>query len=1138
MQKTAFCYRQPVVSLFTKQRAASNLTKTLLVMKLTAFLLLIAVLQVSAGTKAQTVTYTAKSASLQKVFAVVRQQTGFLFFYDPAMLRDSKPVTISAENLPLESFIRSVLKDQPLTYTIENKTVFISRKPAPAIPEAEKLLSPPSFVTGRVVNAGGEPLQGATITVKRTRTGTNTDVNGIYLLKYVEPNDTLVFSFIGYKTSLQAVGGRSVLNVKMEEAKSGLDEVVIQAYGRTTQRLTTGNIARVTAEEIAKQPVMDPLLALQGRVAGLVVTPQTGYQGGPVKIEIRGRNAINTDFTSDPLYIIDGVPLTVLDVNGTEYSFSGGSYSRGLDLMELSRSGGQSPLFGINPSDIESFEILKDADATAIYGSRGANGVILITTKRGHAGKNNLSLDLSTGVNVITRYWDLLNTEQYLTMRKEAFKNDGIIPTAVNAPDLKLWDSTRYTNWQKVAYGGTGRWINAQSALSGGNAQTIYRVSAGYNRATDITTVSGATQRLSLATSLTTRSLNQRFSLTFSGSYSFSEITQISIPSLSVLPPNAPPLFDSSGAINFKEYRGAGISNPVAGLFNPYTGKTRALNSAMNISYTIAKGFVAKVNLGYNNSQNDQSSFIYISSQDPEPPPSSPKPTGSATFGYNFASNLSVEPLLEYSRLLGKGSLNVLVGGTAQSSITKGHSIRGTNYTSDVFLQTITAAPNIVAEDAYGEYKYTGVFARLGYNWENKYILNLNARRDGSSRFGEANRFGNFGSAGVAWIVSDEEWMKKALPSFITLIKLRGSIGVTGSDGVGDYKYLSQFGNAAPVLTSYNGITPLTPQILENPDFHWQENKKLEGALDLGFFQDRLSLEVAYYRNRCNNQLVQFPIPAFSGFTTVVLNSPANVQNSGWEFLMSAGILRGKKLEWSANFNLGMNENKLLSYPLFEESPYYTTLKIGGSLNDIYVFHYEGVDPKTGEYMYTDHNNDGIVASNGSVPKGTGTDDMYYRLNRAPKFTGGMGHQLRYKSLQLTAFFSFTKQIARSAISATHAGNMGNISTYQFENRWHEPDQIAIFSRFSTLQVQNNLRFTDASGQYTDASFIRLRTLALSYTIPQALVKKMKMNNLSFNLNAQNIFVLTKYKGLDPEMQSFGSMPPTRTITLGISASF
>ncbi|HEY0176485.1 MAG TPA: SusC/RagA family TonB-linked outer membrane protein, partial [Pedobacter sp.] len=987
---------------------------------------------------------------------------------------------------------------------------------------------------GKVTNSRGEPLAGATVVIKRTKTGVNTDVNGIYLLKSAETTDTLIVSFLGYKTLTVPIKKRTIINIGLEEATSGLDEVVVQAYGHTTQRTTTGNIARVTSKDIEKQPVMNPLMALEGRVAGLIITPQSGYESGPLKVEIRGRNSVNQNFTSDPLYIIDGVPLTVLDVGGVRHTSDKGSYSMGIDQGGLSRSGGQSPLFNLNPTDIESIEVLKDADATSIYGSRGANGVILITTKRGKSGDNQFTLSAGQGVSFVTRYWDMLNTPQYLEMRREAFRNNGITPTIANASDITKFDNNAYTDWQKYAYGGLGNFTNIQTSLSGGNDLTTFRVSGGFNTSTDITTASGVNQRGSVAVNLNNHSRNQKFNLSLSANYGFSETNQISVSGTSLLPPNAPPVYDQNGNLNYDGWRGT-TSFPFATLLQPYEGKSKLLTTNLTLNYTLLKGLVIRTSAGYNNTQGDQQSFNPIAAQDPK---GLTKPTGGANFAKTGIENWIIEPQMEYNGLLYKGNLNVLVGATYQNNTTDALITNGTGYTSDALLQSITNAPVIKATNNYGQYKYAGVFARVGYNVENKYIVNFNGRRDGSSRFGPGNQFGNFASAGLAWIASEEKWLQQHLPAAVSLVKLRGSYGITGSDAVGDYQFLSQWGAAGTnPLSLYNGVSTLVPLIQPNADFHWQVNKKLEGALDLGFLKDRINLEAAYYRNRCDNQLIAFRTPDYTGFSNVTANSPANIQNSGLEFLLNAELISNKNFSWSVDFNIGFNKNKLLAYPDLASSPYYNQYKIGESLNNVQLLNYLGVDPVTGQYVYTDFNKDGKILTSGATYPGTGTDDRYVEVDMNPKYAGGLSNQFRYKNISLTTVFSFRKQMGRNAVSST-AGGFGNISVYQYDNRWQYPGQNALYARLTTTPVLSDQEFSSSTAAYTDASFIRLQTVALSYALPVAFLKKIGVKNCSLNMNAQNLFVLTRYKGLDPEVQNFGGMPPVRTITGGLTCSF
>jgi len=1108
-------------------------------------------MQVSAAGLAQKITISKTNASLKSVLKDLHRQSNLDFLYTDELLQHARSVDINVKGEELKSVLDHLFKDQPLTYTIEDRTVVIKEKNylQRLKDDIKDLVSSPQLVTGNVTDAHNEPLNGATVLIKRTHKGVNTDVHGTYVLVTAEPNDTLLVSYIGYKTAVIPVDKHIIINVKLFETTSPLDEVVIQAYGQTTARANTGNISHVSAADIEKQPVMDPILALQGRVPGLNIQRQSAYEGAPAMVEIRGRNSINTSFTSDPLYIIDGVPQSSINIMADpnrkavqNIPGTNSVYSLGLDQTSMTLSGGQNPLFSLNPTDIESIDVLKDADATAIYGSRGANGVIIITTKKGVAGADQVHVGIDQGIQKVTRFWDMLNTQQYIAMRKEAFANDKITPTATNAADILLGDNSRYTDWQKYAYGNTGTWTRLQMALSGGNQQATYRISGGYNSSKGITILSGQNLRASVESNLSVHSKNQKFNLSFTTNYSYTLLSQVAMPSVATQAPNAPNLFDAGGHLNFAAYKTMGISYPANDIINPYSGKTNYLTTNVNLNYNIVKGLTFRVNLGYNTSTNNQEKINYLASVDP----TAANRQGSANYGTSNNLNWLVEPQLEYNRLIDKGSLDVLFGGTDQYNMSRALLTNGGGYKSDALIHSITNAATVRSTDAYGQYRYLGFFGRINYTWDNKYIINLNGRRDGSSRFGPANRFGNFGSVGLAWLATEEKWLRNALPKVISFVKLRGSYGITGSDAVSDYAYLSQWGNASPVYGDYNGTPVLISQILDNQDFHWQVNKKLEGALDLAFFNDRLSLEAAYYRNRCDNQLINYPLSEITGFTSVVANSGAAVQNSGWEFQANAQIIKGKSFSWSSNFNISFNNNKLLSYPNIQFAPQYylTHFKVGASLDDQYLFHYEGIDPQTGHYVFTDYNHDGKVQSNESVSPGTGTDDKYYVISTKPKYQGGMNQQFTYKSFSLTAFFSFVKQMGLSAFSSNAGSFNYNISLEQYQNRWTTPGQTnATVAKLTTNYVApqgtiGDNSFSSSSGAYVDASYIRLQTLALQYALPKEWAAKLKMTNLAINANAQNIFVITPYKGLDPEIRNYPSMPVTRTITLGLSANF
>ena len=1108
-------------------------------MRLTAIFLLTGMMHAGANGFTQTVTLSVKNMPLEKVCKEIERQTGYYFVYARDMTDNSHLVNLYVKNENIQEVLHILFAGLPYSYQVIDRVVVINtvkkeppQKLPPPVPD-------PGDIKGRVVSAQGELLMNATVTTTKSKQAVTTDTRGEFKLKKLMADDEIVVSYTGYKTVRLKAGNQESLFVRLEITDVELDKVVIQAYGTTSRRLTTSNIGVVTAADIEKQPVLNPLMALQGRVAGLEVTAQTSYEQGPIKVEIRGRNVVNSNFTSDPLYIIDGVPLSVLDINGTSGSaYSSNNLSYGLDQTHMLPTGGQNPLFSLNPMDIESIEVLKDADATAIYGSRGANGVILITTKKGKAGKNSFRLNVSQGVNFITRKWDMLNTQQYLAMRREAFKNDGITPTAAIgssgfAPDLLILDTTRHTDWQDYFWGKAGNWNQVQSDYSGGTSQTTFRLGAGYNYSKDITATSGGTRKVSFAFNLNTRSLNQKFTTALSASSSFTNSNIINVSIVSTLPPNAPDVYESVGNMNYAGYKAAGITYSFGGLLRPYSTKTNFLNAGLELKYILAKGLAIKTSFGYNNVDNNNSYTSPIASQDPK---ATIPPTGLFNTGNTKQNNWSVEPQAQYDAFIGQGRLSVLVGASLQSIEMKVLAAMGSGYTSDALLGSISNAPVISVSDGYGKYKYGGVFARINYNWDGKYIVNLNGRRDGSSRFGEGKRFGNFGSVGAAWMASDEAFLKNILPRVVSFVKFRGSYGITGSDAVGDYQYLTQWGNGTG-LASYNGISPLTAQIQPNSNFHWQVNKKLEVAMTLGLLKDRINIEAAFYRNRCDNQLIGFPTPVFTGFSTVVANSPANVQNTGWEFTANANVIKKKNVDWSFDFNVGINKNKLVSYPNFDQSPYYYQYKIGESLNKKYLYNYLGIDPLTGQYVYEDYNHDGKITANESVPKGTGTDDRYRSINTTPDFFGGMQHSFRYKSLQLSMMFRFVKQIGTNALAGSIPGNMQNASVWQYEHRWQKPGDISEAPGLTTLATANAWNFTSSNGYWTDASYIRLSNVALSWSVPGKVLKKAKLSNLSLNVNAQNLFVITPFKGGDPEGFRFGGMPPARTITAGITCS-
>lgn len=1083
---------------------------------LTIVLLITAILHVSANTYAQKISLNESGASLEQVCKKIGDQSGYNFLYAKSTIQAAKPVNIVVNNASLTETLDKVFQNQPLQYVIKDNAVVIQKKDASVTPAPQ----PPgkADVTGHVADKQGVPLVNATVLIKRTKTGVLTDVNGNFVIRDVLPDDILVISYVGYKAASVTVGNQTVFNIVMEETTNELDKVVVQAYGTTSQRLATGDIGTVSAKEIEKQPVMNPIESLMGRVPGLVVTENNGYASAPVNVQIRGLANISGT-PSDPLIIVDGVPMSL---NGT-----GSGSGNGLVIPTSSGNaingpaGGQSPLYSLNPTDIESISVLKDADATAIYGSRGGNGVILITTKKGKAGKTKFDVNMYQGINEVTNRYDLLNTQQYIEMRKEAFKNDGITPTSGNAYDILTWDTNRYTDYQKQFWGGLGKTLDLQTGLSGGNQQTTFRLSGNYHRQTSIFTYNGADQRSSIQFNITHKSLNQRLSISFTNFYSYSENDLVSLGGKVTIAPDSPPIFNSLGNLNYAGW--APVSNNFffGNLLSPYNAKTTLLNSSLNLGYEIAKGLSVKAQGGYSANELQQVSTYPIIAQNP-----ANNPTGTAQFGTTNQSNIIIEPQIEYNESFSLGKIDALIGGSFQSTSVNGTIVTGNGFVNDNLLYSIADAPVKSADNEYDQYRYEAFFGRLNYNYADEYILNLSARRDGSSRFGAGRQFGNFWAAGGAFIFTKENWFKENL-RFLSFGKIRGSYGLTGTDQIGDYNYLTRWSGSTVI--SYQGMPAYVPTQHANPLLQWQTNRKLEIGTDLAFLNDRINIDLSWYRDRTGNQLVTSNLPGITGFDKVTENFPATVQNTGWEASLTAKLIDKKDISWSFRFNAGANQNKLISFPGLSQSPYASIYIVGQSLNTLYTVHSTGVDPLTGLYTFLDKNKDGIITNSYN----NGVNDLV-PVDLSIKLDGGFGSDFQYKNWQVSLFFNFRILKERSAIYNGIPGLVNANQSVEILNRWQNPGDLAEFAKYTTRNSVSYINYSQSDAIYSNASYIRLKNASISYQLSDKWLKSIGFQKCLVFARGQNLFLLTKYNGLDPDTPNLGSMPLSKTFVVGI----
>lgn len=598
-------------------------------------------------------------------------------------------------------------------------------------------------VTG-IVSAGDRPLSGVNVSQEGSDQTTVTNTQGKYQLQITDENTVLIFRHPEYSEQKISAKNQSVININMIQKVQGIEEVVLNAgYYKVRDKERTGSIAKVSAKDIENQPVTNVLSAAQGRMAGVSITQNSGVPGGGFDIQIRGRNSLRNKSNSEvdgnqPLYVVDGIPL------GGEMT---SLYSA---LILPARS--MNPLNSINPQDIESIEILKDADATAIYGSRGAYGVVLVTTKKGKSGKVGVSFSTTYGLSQVLSKMKMLSTNQYLNMRKQGYANDGITSFPANAYDVnRVWDQSRDTDWQKELIGNTASSSSAQLSLTGGSETTTFLLSAGHQEQSTVFDKDFKYVSNSLSNNISHRSKDNRFQLKISNVFSMQkndvineDVTKKSL----FLSPNAPKLYLDNGSLNWENNT---FTNPVAAYNASYSNANKQFLTNINTQYEVVKNMVLKLNGGINYQTLEEKSLQPNTVYNPSFVTGQSSLYSSSLRNNQERFSFILEPQLTWQYIHQKHQLDVLTGGTFQRDVNQQGSMRGVGFESNIFIENIGAAQTkIISDQVRTEYRYAAVFGRLNYQFDHKYILNLTGRRDGSSRFGPSNRFANFGAIGAA----------------------------------------------------------------------------------------------------------------------------------------------------------------------------------------------------------------------------------------------------------------------------------------------------------------------------------------------------------------------------------------------------
>ena len=960
------------------------------------------------------------------------------------------------------------------------------------------------------VTDGNNPLAGVSISIKGKSNTTVTEYSGHYTLS-AAPQDILVFSYVGYRTLQVPVQGRSTINISLQENATKLQEVKINAgYYSIKNSERTGSISKITSKDIEKQPVTNVLATMQGRMAGVNITQSTGMPGGGFNIEIRGQNSLRLD-GNNPLYVIYGIPYSSQDIGST---FTSGNIP-----------GQNSPLNSINPNDVASIEVLKDADATAIYGSRGANGVVLITTKKGKEGKTAFTANYSSGLGQVAHFMNVMKTPEYLSMRREAFANDGVTEYPADAYDVNgTWDQNRNTNWQKELIGGTATYTNIQSSISGGSSQTQFLISGNYNKETTVFPGDFEYIKGNGHFNLNHESDNKKFKINFTTGYT---LQRNHLPSIDftreavTLVPNAPSLYDAMGNLNWENNT---FDNPLAQLEQTIKGQTQDLIANLLLSYELGAGFTAKTSFGYTDLRQNQNTIAPSTSYNP---------------AYGLGSEVSAlfsntvhrdswiaEPQLNWSHIFGKAKIEALAGTTFQQQNNEQLVSFAQGFASNSLIENPASAANyLILNSDETVYKYQAFFGRINWNWDKKYLLNITGRRDGSSRFGPGKQFANFGAVGAAWLFSNEAFVKDNL-GFFSFGKIRGSYGSSGNDQIGDYQYLNTYATSG---NTYQGISGLQPTRLFNPDFGWETNKKLEVALETGFWNDRIFTTVAWFRNRSSSQLVGIPLPGTTGFSELQANLDAEVENSGLEFSLRTTNFQSTDFSWTTNFNLTAVHNELLSFPGLEASTYKYQYVIGQPINIVKVYHYTGLNPNTGIYQFEDFNGDGYLSA---------ADDKKSIKNLSPQYYGGFQNLLRYGNVQLDFLFQFVKQENfnenfRMGMPGTMINQPEGVTAH-----WQNPDDLGPYQSYSNSNSQKrtaNIRYAQSDAAIGDASYIRLKNVSISFDLPKSWTKNILCK---LSLQGQNLLTISHYKGMDPEFISTGYLPPLRVVTSSLQITF
>jgi TonB-linked SusC/RagA family outer membrane protein len=1113
-------------------------------MKLKLVLLFAFNLYIPVTSIAQTVTLSVKDTPMKLVLKEIHNQTGLNILVDEAIIEKIGKVTLDVKNVSVNEALRICIKSEDLSYSIVDGTLIIRKvqsfQPANKNPRTD---ASTIDISGRVTDENGNPVVGASVALKGTNIGTAANDNGQFVLRIpVQKNNyTLEVSSIGYEKMERAItvsDTQSRLTMVLKKATSVfvLDEIQTTAYSKTSIRFGTGDITTIRSTEIERSPVSNVLRSLQGRVAGMFVTEQTGMPNGSFLVQIRSLNTLWGSAVSSPiLFSTSGQPLYIVD--GVEYPATSQLPMINIGIAATARIGG-SALNYLDPVSIESINVLKGADATAIYGSRGAYGVIIITTKKAKPGRQTVQLDIVHGFSKAGKFSAMLNTEEYMAMRREAFASINMIPTAADYDINGTWDTTHSTNWADFYVGEHAPLTKVNVTYSGGNANTNFLLGANYRNAGHVQLSKGSINVGGMNFSINTSTANRKFITALSGSFTTNvdDIIPVDFSAELDTPPNAPYPFLPNGKLNW-------VNNPsnAAGKLNvAYRNNTENLLANVTLSFLPVKGLSFTMAGGFNLLSAKE--FSAIPSSVFNPATFSPNQRFSEINFYRLRT-ISADPRLEYTGSIGdRGRFVATVGGSLRDLQNQRSVIAAFGgFATDAQIDNPANAnsANIVTSYQVTPNRYIGAFVIVNLRWANRYILAVNVRRDGSSVFGNNMQFGNFGSIAGAWIISEEPWFN-AVRNAIHFLKLKASYGLVGGSSIPPYYYANYYNISS---NSYGGGLSATPQNLSNPYLHWETNRDFEAGLNVELLKGHINLDAIFYFDKVGDQLIYQPLSGITGFTQFLANSPAKIHSYGAEFTVNTLNVHGKNFTWSTRINFTLPRTKLISYPNMDNQANNYNYIIGKPITGIKLYQFAGVNPATGNPTF--YNADGKEVEYSSIqtpfPLVPSKDRIAF-VDRAPKFYGGILNALTYKSFSLDFLFDVVRRMGPNylAYESSIGSSSRNLPSGIANRRWRKPGDITNIPKASATfeSLLNQQAFANSTGAYSDATYVRLENLSIAYHFSDRLIRRLSMSALSIYVAGQNLCTFSKYEYSDPESMSFNHLPPLQTYVFGLNMTF